>query len=39
LDPLTITDISSKLFTVLLMPQLWIYAGTEAVKMFTQDCF
>ena len=39
LDPLTFTDISSKLFTTLLMPQLWMYAGTEAVKMATEDRF
>jgi len=39
LDPLTFTDISSKLFPTLIMPQLWIYPGAEAVKMVTDDRF
>jgi len=39
LDPLTFTDLSSKLFTTLLMPQLWMFAGAEAVKMAQQNIF
>jgi len=39
LDPLTFTELLSKLFTTLLMPQLWMFAGAEAVKMAQQDIF
>ena len=39
LEPLTFTDISSKLLTTLLMPQPWMHVGAEAVKMATEDRF
>jgi len=39
LDPLTFTAISSKLIATLLMPQQWIYAGSEAVKMAREARF
>ena len=39
LNPLTFTDLSSKLFTTLLMPQLWMFTGAEAVKMAQRNIF
>jgi len=39
LDPLTLTDLSPKSFTTLLMPQLWIFAEAEAAKMTQQHIF
>jgi len=39
LDPLTFTDISSKLYTTLRTPQLWLFAAAEAVRMATTHSF